>query len=144
MKALILNDKVIEVKEKDFPVAEPLKWVDCPDDCEPGWNYDPISGTVSEPIVPVPGDEELLIRLSDCMTNHIRQKAFEKHYDSPETVVTYIHSSDPLFKDEATKFVAFRDASWIYYLDIDGKVRAGEIKCPSENDFISGAPKIDW
>ena len=36
-KALINNNIVIQVEENDFPVAVPLEWVDCPDECQPGW-----------------------------------------------------------------------------------------------------------
>ena len=36
-KALINNGIVIQVERKEFPVAEPLMWMDCPDDCKPDW-----------------------------------------------------------------------------------------------------------
>lgn len=37
MKALILNDKVVQVEEQDFPVGGDLYWLDCPNDCKHGW-----------------------------------------------------------------------------------------------------------
>jgi len=36
-KALIHNDIVIQVEKKKFPVALPLEWKNCPDDCKAGW-----------------------------------------------------------------------------------------------------------
>ena len=36
-KALINNDIVIQVENKIFEVADPLYWIDCPDNCEPDW-----------------------------------------------------------------------------------------------------------
>lgn len=36
-KALINNGIVIQVETEEFPVAQPLTWMDCPDDCKPDW-----------------------------------------------------------------------------------------------------------
>lgn len=33
MKALIIGNKVVDIAIQEFPVAEPLFWVDCPDNC---------------------------------------------------------------------------------------------------------------
>ena len=55
MKALISpneNNRIAEVAEIDFPVAEPLFWVDCPPDCVADlWAYD--NGTFTPPPVVV-------------------------------------------------------------------------------------------
>ena len=40
MKALILNNQVIDVNEKETPAAPACKWVDCDDKVKIGWNYD--------------------------------------------------------------------------------------------------------
>jgi hypothetical protein len=43
MKALISpleNNRIAQVSEKDFPVAPPLHWVTCPDDCTTDWTYE--------------------------------------------------------------------------------------------------------
>lgn len=48
MKALILEDKVIQLAAEEFEVAEPLLWVDCGDEVKEGWNY--IDGVFSDPI----------------------------------------------------------------------------------------------
>lgn len=45
MKALIVpnkNNRIAEVAAQDFPVAQPLYWTDCPDDCTAEWSYDGI------------------------------------------------------------------------------------------------------
>lgn len=38
-RALVFENNVIQVEDQgqDFPVAKPMTWVDCPDDCEVGW-----------------------------------------------------------------------------------------------------------
>lgn len=40
MKALILNNNVVQVAEKEFEVHESLIWVDCNDQVQSGWTYD--------------------------------------------------------------------------------------------------------
>jgi len=48
MKALILENKVIQLETTEFEVAEPLIWVDCGDEVREGWNY--VDGVFSDPI----------------------------------------------------------------------------------------------
>jgi len=54
-KALIDTDgtRVAEVVApgREFPVAPPLRWLDCPDTVEPGWSWD---GTSFSPPSPPP------------------------------------------------------------------------------------------
>mgnify|MGYP003117494343 CR=1 FL=1 len=40
MKALILNNKVVDVKEEEFKVTSSMFWIDCPDDTKIGFKYD--------------------------------------------------------------------------------------------------------
>lgn len=40
MKALVFQNKVIEIKETDFPVSPEMKWVDVDDKVEVGFLYD--------------------------------------------------------------------------------------------------------
>jgi len=37
MKALILNDKVVDIAENEFEVASPLYWMDAPVGCDTTW-----------------------------------------------------------------------------------------------------------
>ena len=37
MKALILNNMVVDVSETEFPVSSEMSWMDCPNDCEISW-----------------------------------------------------------------------------------------------------------
>ena len=59
MKALILNKKVIDIKDKEFPVSSDCKWVDCDDEkVKIGWNYDDSKFTDIH-VETVPTDEEI-------------------------------------------------------------------------------------
>lgn len=58
MKALISpneNGRIAELAVTEFPIAEPLFWVDCADNVTTEWTY--IDGVFSEPVsppVPIP------------------------------------------------------------------------------------------
>lgn len=55
MKALISpqeNNRIAEVAVTDFPIAEPLYWLDCPDNCKTDWTY--INNQFIEPVIPDP------------------------------------------------------------------------------------------
>jgi len=40
MKALMLNNKVVDVVDTEFEVHSSLTWIDCPDDCIAGWTLE--------------------------------------------------------------------------------------------------------
>ena len=40
MKALIFDNKVVDVQSSEFEVAPTMKWVDCPDTVKIGFSYD--------------------------------------------------------------------------------------------------------
>jgi len=53
MKALIFEDKLIEVNTVEFEVHEAMTWMDCPDDCLVGsWEY--VDGALQ--VIPEPED----------------------------------------------------------------------------------------
>lgn len=46
-KALIHNNKIVQVESESFEVHPNFTWVDCPDDCDTSWSYD---GSECKPI----------------------------------------------------------------------------------------------
>jgi len=59
MKALISpneNNRICQVDAQDFPVADPLFWADCPDNCTTEWTYN--NGTFEPPAPYVPTADE--------------------------------------------------------------------------------------
>ncbi len=60
MKALLSNNRVVQIKETEFEVHEALTWVDCDNTVEVGFTYD--GSTFTDP-TPVPTAEEKLLRL---------------------------------------------------------------------------------
>lgn len=47
MKALILNNQVVDTANSEFPVAKSLTWMDCPDDCK-AYRWSIIDGVLKE------------------------------------------------------------------------------------------------
>lgn len=60
MKALLLNNQVVQIEETEFEVHEGLTWVDCDDTVQVGFTYD--DSAFTDP-TPVPTAEEKLLRL---------------------------------------------------------------------------------
>lgn len=78
MKALISpneNNRICQVEEQDFPVAEPLFWLDCPDTITTEWTYDGttfVAPVIPEQVVtPEPTKNELLAEL-EALTAKIK------------------------------------------------------------------------
>lgn len=61
------NNRICQIEETKFLVAEPLFWTNCPDDCTTEWTY--VDGQFIEPIIvesivaESPTKEQLLIEL---------------------------------------------------------------------------------
>jgi hypothetical protein len=64
MKALILNNQVADLSEKEFPVHPNLFWMDAPEGCQNGWLLE--DGQLVEPapiVVIEPPKSELELRV---------------------------------------------------------------------------------
>jgi hypothetical protein len=51
MKALIFENKIVDVSEQEFDVNESLTWIDCPDDCVTG-RWELVDGVPKEKEIP--------------------------------------------------------------------------------------------
>lgn len=56
MKALILDNKVVDLSESEFPVAAAMSWMDAPESCAVGWIVE--DGVLTKP--PGPSEESLM------------------------------------------------------------------------------------
>jgi hypothetical protein len=52
MKALILNNQIIQTEQVDFPVADPLYWANCSPEVTTEWTFE--GGVFLPPVVPEP------------------------------------------------------------------------------------------
>lgn len=58
MKALVLNEKVVQVEQQEFEVHPSLVWVDCPNNVVAGWSYKDGQFVEPEPIVYLSSQEQ--------------------------------------------------------------------------------------
>lgn len=61
MKALISpleNNRICQIQETDFPVADPLFWAECPADCTTDWTYAEGQFIPPQPYVPTADDNK--------------------------------------------------------------------------------------
>jgi len=72
MKALILNNKVVDTNETEFPVHKSLTWVNCGNEVKIGFSYDGNTFTSNE------STAEELQTLADAKTAEINKKASGK------------------------------------------------------------------
>ena len=65
MKALILDNQVVDVSQTEFPVAPDMSWIEAPDNCTLGWTL--VGGVLTAPPEPKPKTYDIL-----------REKAYPK------------------------------------------------------------------
>jgi len=81
MKALVLNNQVIDVNEKETPAAPACKWVDCDDKVKIGWNYDGSKFTDIH-VETVPTDEEIASLVRSDRDSLLQQSDWTQMPDS--------------------------------------------------------------
>ena len=82
MKALILNNQVIDVNEKETPAAPDCKWVDCDDKVKIVWSYD--GSKFTDPVVELdvePTTEQLEIEVRSQRNMLLQQSDWTQSRD---------------------------------------------------------------
>lgn len=143
MKALIgINNKILEVKENEFPVHPSLVWLDCPDDCTPLWSYD--GSQFIEPPILIKSAEDIKAEFNSAIQLFIDKQAKLKEYESALHCASYINSTNPQWQQEAQTFVAWRDAVWLYAYSELALIQSGEKPLPAIQQFLDGLPDLVW
>lgn len=142
MKALIFQEAVVQVQETTFEVNPALFWIDCPDDCVPGWTY--INGVLAPPVVPTPTIPEVIAQYNAAVQAHLDEVAAQKSYESSLSCVTYVTSTVTEWSAESVVFSAWRDAVWVYVLGELPKFISGERPLIPVDQFIAELPTITW
>lgn len=87
-------------------------------------------------------------RLIDECTKSLEQlitdKVAEKKYSSGVACASYKDSTNTQWAAEATTFIAWRDACYVYAFDYLTRAQSGDISSPNINDFMAGIPAIVW
>ncbi len=142
MKALIYQEKVIQVQETEFEVAPELFWVDCPDDCVPGWTY--MNGVLAPPVITPPDIPAILNEYNAGIQAYLNDVALQKGYESALYCLSYLNSTIPAWSEEAHTFLAWRDSVWIYVLGELPKFLNGDRPLIPLEQFITEFPVITW
>lgn len=70
--------------------------------------------------------------------------ASERGYDSGASCSSYANSTNQGWAAEATAFIAWRDAVWIYAYGELAKVSGGQRAQPTIDQFIAELPTLTW
>jgi hypothetical protein len=76
MKALILNQKVVDLSQDEFPVHESMVWVNCINTVQIGWSY------IGNEFTPPPAEPQInpillqILNLEGQITNRRLREAF--------------------------------------------------------------------
>jgi len=142
MKALIFDNKVVQVQETEFEVSPTMIWVDCPDDCIPGWDF--VNGDVVRPVIPEKTLPEILHEFNQGLQNFINSVSMQKQYESALHCATYATSTVAEWAAEAQAFIAWRDSVWTYSYAELAKFENSERQPVSFEDFLTELPAIVW
>jgi|SRR5690606_30281586 len=142
MKALIKDNKVVDLSDSIFPVHISFQWMDAPENCKVGWILN--NGVLEAPPVPEKTTAELIEGYKIGIAGHINSIAREKDYDNGIACITYANSTNATWEQEALAFIAWRDAVWAYaYPELD-EFENGQREEIPVNEFLLELPAIVW
>lgn len=142
MKALILNNKVVDLSEKQFPVARSMQWMDAPENCQVGWIL--IDGEITPPPLPVKTEQQLIDEYNLALMNLLDTTARQKSYKDSADCASYLNSTNIKWSAQARVFIKWRDECWAYALKVLDEIKKGQKERPSLQSFIDAMPVFKW
>ena len=89
--------------------------------------------------------QELVIKEYEAaIDNLLLTTANSRGYDSAYTCLSYLQSSNAIWKTEAEAFNTWRDACWVKAHEILNQWQAGEIEQPTVEEVLAQMPAIGW
>lgn len=89
-------------------------------------------------------DDIVYNRIRDYVQLMLDRKAQEKNYDNGFALSTYANSTIPSFKEEALKYIKWRDECWMICYDLLEKYQSGEIERPTVDSVSEALPVLEW
>lgn len=83
-------------------------------------------------------------RYEDAVQRHIDRVAEKRGYTNGYTCLSYIDSTDQIWKRQANIFNSWRDSVWHKCHEILKQYQSGEIEQPTIRELINLLPKIEW
>ena len=65
-------------------------------------------------------------------------------YDNGFAIASYAASTNETFRDEAQRFIAWRDGVWSKCYEILADFESGEIEMPTVDYVMERLPTLDW
>lgn len=93
---------------------------------------------------PQPSMEVVKKMYEDAVQSHLDATAQSRGYDNTYTCLSYLSSTDEIWKRESNAFNAWRDSVWRKAHEILNAFMSGEIEQPSVEEVIAQLPLIDW
>lgn len=91
-----------------------------------------------------PTVEEIKKVYENAVQSHLDATARTRGYDNTYTCLSYLSSTDEIWKRESNAFNAWRDSVWRKAHEILNAFMAGEIEQPTVEEVIAQLPPIDW
>ena len=88
--------------------------------------------------------QKRIIEIQIAVQNLLDGKAKEKMYDNGFAIASYAASTNETFRDEAQRFIAWRDGVWSKCYEILADFETGEIEMPSVDYVMERLPTLDW
>nr|DAY82692.1 MAG TPA: hypothetical protein [Caudoviricetes sp.] len=90
------------------------------------------------------GVEDLQQRYTRLVQDYMDKTVQAKGYDDVFTCISYVDSTDEIFRREAQAVLAWRDKVWRLCYDVLAEVKAGRRAVPSEAELLAMLPKLEW
>jgi hypothetical protein len=91
-----------------------------------------------------PTVEEQKAAYEFAVQSHLDATAQTRGYDNTYTCLSYLSSTDEIWKRESNAFNAWRDSVWRKAHEILNAFMAGKIEQPTIEEVIAQLPPIDW
>lgn len=99
---------------------------------------------VENPPQPAPTPEEIVKGYEDAVQAYLDQTAQSRDYDNTYTCLSYLSSTDEIWRRESNAFNAWRDQVWRKCHEILNAVMAGTLAPPTVEELLAQLPVIDW
>ena len=142
MKALVLNNFVVQVEQESFEVAPPLRWAECSDDTKVGFMFDGMN--FREIQRPEKSQSMIEAEYEMVLKGHLNDVARERKYSDATSCISYINSTNAAWAAEAQAFNKYRDDIYSFVIELQSDVASGAKKMPEMGDFSKMLPVMVW
>lgn len=144
--ARIDNGQVIETRDialTDVPDHKRLHWRVLVDTPSPGWGAQPVYNVGQTEVTrtwTLPGQDSY----AAAVQSHVDGVAALRGYANGFALASYVPSSVTAWAAEASTFVAWRDAVWLYVYTQLAAVQSQQRSQPTPAELVAELPVIQW